>query len=218
MHFLITCQLRYDLIKERDKKGKKIKSKIRIMNIKLLFFLSLPIFLFNPPLLALEQHFFFTQNQSPLTQIYGLPSLGNAHLLPPGKGELRLTLDYASNYIADAHEGETIILDGESARFTFSGRYGIKKDWEVGLEIPFLLMGGGFLDNFIINYHSTFGFPQGGRDRAPRDRLLYQYKKDGQEKLRTTGASAGLGDIRLYSAWQLYQKKRLSLLSHFFGN
>jgi hypothetical protein len=74
------------------------------------------------------------------------------------------------------------------------------------VEIPFLVLGGGFLDSFIEGYHSTFGFPQGGRDQAPRNRLLYQYRRDGQELLKVDRASYGLGDIRFNGAWQWYPR------------
>ncbi len=157
---------------------------------------------------------FSTPNQSPVIQIYGLPSLGSAALLPPRKAALHLRLDYASNYLFDANDREKIIFDGESARLTIGGYYGLRQGLEVGAEIPFLFWGGGFLDNFIINYHSTFGFPQGGRDQASSNRLLILYEKDGQERLKMEEPSSGIGDIKLYGAWQIFaaqEKKGLSL-------
>ncbi|MGB9700211.1 MAG: DUF3187 family protein [Thermodesulfobacteriota bacterium] len=176
-------------------------------------FLIFLIFILSQISLAHALCPFFTQNQSPLIQIYGLPSLGSASLLPHKKGDLRLTLDYASNYVADANNRETLLLDGESARFTIGGKYGLQKAIEVGLEIPLISWGGGFLDDFIINYHSSFGFPQGGRDQASRNRLLIRYEKDGQELLKMPGASSGIGDIKIYGAWQIYEQKEKTALS-----
>lgn len=161
-----------------------------------------------------ETALFFTQNQSPLVQVYGLPSLGSALLLPPGKGDLRLTLEYASNYVADANNREILILDGESARFTIGANYGLHERLQVGFEIPLVYWGGGFLDDFIINYHSSFGFPQGGRDQAPRNRLLIRYEKEGQELLKKEGASSGIGDVKIYGAWQMYAEKKRALSLH----
>jgi len=164
-------------------------------------------FLFFPYLLqAVEITPFSTQNQSPLVQIFGLPSIDKAILLPAGKADVRLILDQASNYIEDSNSRESILLDGESTRITFSSHYGLIKRFEVGLEVPFLIQGGGFLDDFLIGYHNAFGFPQGGRDKAPRNRLLYQYWKDGQERLKMDRSGYGLGDIHLNGAWQLYAR------------
>lgn len=159
---------------------------------------------------AVEITPFCTQNQSPLVQIYGLPSIGEASLLPTGKADVRLILDQASNYASDSNPRESILLDGESTRITLDGRYGIARGIEFGVEIPSVILGGGFLDSFIEGYHRTFGFPQGGRDQAPRNRLVFRYQRDGTERLKMDSSSYGLGDIRLSGGLQLYQKDEAS--------
>ncbi len=155
---------------------------------------------------AVEIRPFHTQNQSPVVQIFGLPSMGSAETVAYGKAEGNIILDHASHYAKDSNPRENILLDGESTRITLEGRYGIAGGLEAGLEIPFIILGGGFLDSFIEGYHNTFGFPQGSRDQAPQNRLSYQYRRDGQERLLVDKASYGLGDIRLMGAWQLYQE------------
>ncbi len=164
----------------------------------------LPFFFYPPTLWAVEITPFSAQNQSPLVQIFGLPPMGSATIVARGKAEGNVILDYASNYVNDSNARENILLDGESARLTLEGRFGIARGFEAGVEIPFVVLGGGFLDSFIEGYHNAFGFPQGGRDQAPRNRLLYRYVRDGQERLLVDKSSYGLGDIRLKGAWQLY--------------
>lgn len=177
--------------------GKKIR--------QILFRLAAVITLFPSPLLyAFDITPFYSTNHSPLVQVYGLPSAGSAILLPPGGKEFRATLDQASNYVDEATSREAILLDGETTRLTVGGRYGLSKDAELGLAIPALVRGGGFLDGFIINYHDLFGFPQGGRDQAPRNRLLYRYSRDGVEKLKIDSSGSGVGDISLTAGYQLY--------------
>jgi hypothetical protein len=172
--------------------------------IFLSFFIFTTVCLSSSSIHALDIIPFNTKNQSPIVQIYGLPAAGNAILLSPGQKEFRMMLDYASNYVDDANAGEHLVLDGETARITVNGRYGLAKGVECGMEIPYVINGGGFLDSFIINYHDFFGFPQGGRDQAPRNRLLYLYSRDGQEKMRIDSSSNGLGDISLMAGFQLY--------------
>ena len=168
-------------------------------------FLGLGILFFPPLLQAAEITPFYTQNQSPLVQIFGLPSIGNPTVLPPKKADVRMILDYTSNYVEDSNPRENILLDGESARITLDVRYGIERTFEVGVAIPYIIESGGFLDGFIIDYHNTFGFPQGGRDQAPRNRLLYQYQKDGQQLLQINQSSQGIGDIQFTGGFQLYE-------------
>jgi hypothetical protein len=166
------------------------------------------VFCHFPSLLqAAEITPFYTQNQSPLIQIFGLPSIGEASLLGPGKTDARFIVDLANNYVDDQNPRESILLDGESTRLSLDARYGIKRDWEIGMVIPFVIQSGGFLDGFIENYHSAFGFPQGGREQAPRNRLLYRYVKDGQERLKVNDSSSGLGDISLNGGWQIWGGK-----------
>ncbi|HLZ18383.1 MAG TPA: DUF3187 family protein, partial [Smithellaceae bacterium] len=148
---------------------------------------------------------FQTQNQGPLVAIYGLPAIGGARVAAKSEGTLRLTLDQANNYVNEARAGESLVLDGESTRLTVSGRYGIGRSVEVGMNIPFLISGGGFLDGFLESYHSAFGFPNGGRELAPKNRLLYRYQKNGVTLLNMEQSGQGLGDVSMSGAWQIYR-------------
>lgn len=169
------------------------------------------------PLSAAEITPFYTQNQSPLVQIFGLPAAGSAIVLPPGHGAGMLVLDVANNFAHSSNglTGEAILLDGESYRTTLAFRYGIGKGVEGGIDIPLVGQGGGFLDGFIEGWHDFFALPQGGRKEAPRNRLLYDYSKNGQERLRIDDSSFGVGDLRLSGGFQLYDdgKKNLRALA-----
>ncbi len=151
---------------------------------------------------------FSTHNQSPIIQIFGLPAIGEASILPRGKGDAALTVDLANNYADDSNTRERIILDGESTRFALTGRYGLGRGFEVGLEIPYVIQSGGFLDSFIENYHSTFGFPNGGREQAPRNRLLYQYQRQGRVLLNVDQSDNGPGDVKILGGYQVYQDEQ----------
>jgi hypothetical protein len=163
------------------------------------------IFFLSPCLHAVEMAPFYTQNQSPLVQIFGLPSIGDPAVVHSQKVDLRLIVDLANNFVNDMTSNESIVLDGQSTRFSLDARYGIAKNFEVGLVIPYLFEAGGFTDGFIDWYHNTFGFTAGGRDQAPKNRLLYQYQKDRQVRLNVDQSSHGIGDIQFTGAFQLYR-------------
>jgi len=154
---------------------------------------------------AVEITPFYTQNQSPLVLIFGLPSIGDASVVSQRQFDARLMVDLANNYVKDSNSRESILLDGESTRIAMDVRYGLARGFEFGVEIPYIILGGGFLDSFIEGYHTAFGFPQGGRDQAPRNRLLYDYQRDGNQRLKIDSSSTGPGDIRLNGGWQLVQ-------------
>ncbi len=160
---------------------------------------------FPPVLPAVEITPFYTQNQSPVIQIFGLPSIGEPYLVPSRKTDLRLIMDLANNFVEDENQQERITLDGQSTRFSLDARYGVAKNFEIGMVIPYIILGGGFTDGFIDWFHNTFGFPAGDRDYAPKNRLLYQYQKDQQVLLTVDKSSHGIGDIQLMGGFQIYQ-------------
>jgi hypothetical protein len=163
------------------------------------------ILFFSTFLPAVEITPFYTQNQSPVIQIFGLPSIGAPLLVPARKADLRLIIDVANNFFQNDNQRESVVLDGQSTRISLDARYGISKNFEVGLVIPYIIEGGGFTDGFLDWYHSTFGFTPSGRDQAPKNRLLYQYQKDQQVLLNVNKSSHGIGDIQLMGGLQLYQ-------------
>lgn len=150
---------------------------------------------------------FQTQNQSPVVQIFGLPAIEDAAVLSSGKKEIRFVIDHANNYVDVASGAERLILDGEISRFSLRGKYGLGRGFEVGIEVPYLVAGGGFLDGFIESYHNAFGFPNAGRDRAPKNRLLYRYRKNGADLLNLDSSSSGCGDLKFMAGYQLFKRE-----------
>lgn len=177
------------------------------------FFLVLMVlittFLLLPTVHALDVVPFHSQNQSPLVRIFGLPSAESATMLYPGGKKVQITLDHSSSFLDDELPDEHIIIDGETTRLTFAGRYGLTRNMEIGIEIPYVYHGGGFLDEVIIDYHDGFGFPAGRRDEAPFNRLLFQYRRHGVDQLTMDASGGGLGDIFLTAGLSLYNNAAL---------
>ncbi len=148
------------------------------------------------------------RNQSPLIQIFGLPETEGAGLAAPEKLSTRLSLAVASNQTTTTRSGESILLDGETYRLNLALRYGVGKNFEVGADIPYIAHDGGFLDRFIINWHDTFGLPQVGRDKAPRNRLAYLYARNGELLVDLRDETQGLGDISLSAGMLLTEGRQ----------
>lgn len=156
-----------------------------------------------PAAFATEDELFYTFNQSPLVQIYGLPAIGSAVVLAPGARRFALAYEVANTLIAETRGPEALLLDGESRRLTVRLGYGPRPDVELGIELPYVSYGGGFLDSFIENWHSAFGLPNGDRDRFAQDRLTYYYRRGTEVRLDLASPVSGTGDVRLTGARQL---------------
>lgn len=148
---------------------------------------------------------FYTFNQSPLVQIFGLQPADNARVVPGGHLSTQMGVAIASNFAVDQKGVEKITLDGETYRTNLALRYGIGKGFEVGLDVPYVVESGGFLDGAVEGFHSAFGLGAGGRDQVPHNRLLFTYTgRNGVERFDITHANGGFGDIRLSGAYQLH--------------
>ena len=146
---------------------------------------------------------FYTSNRSPVVQVFGLPAVGDSRILKDGDREAALVLDVANHFVDGSAGNEHLVLDGETYRLNLAGRMGIGNRLEIGFELPWLFHNGGILDGFIENYHDTFGFSQGGRDQAPRGRLLFQYQRGGADRVYVDRSNSGIGDVRLNGGVQL---------------
>lgn len=148
---------------------------------------------------------FYSFNQSPLIQIYGLPALGEAWILPENESALSLHWQVASHFTGKTQGSETLSLDGETQRFTLRWRQGWAPKREWGFELPYVVHGGGFLDRSIEEFHDLFGMPQNGRDELPRNRIDFRYARDGVNLINLNRAVQGPGDVRFFVARPVFE-------------
>lgn len=144
-------------------------------------------------------------NQSPVVGVFGIPRAQGTDILGPGNTHWAATLDLASHFQASAQGNEIVVFDGETARFAIQARYGITEKWNVGVEVPWIHHGPGFLDHLIIEWHDVWGFPQRGRDEVPEDQLLFRYDRGGATRFEVDAATGGIGDVVVSSQRSLWR-------------
>jgi hypothetical protein len=155
------------------------------------------------PLFALEVAPFYTRNQSPLVQIFGIPAAEEGALSSRGETDLRLALDIANVFTRRRTEEATLHLDGEIYRTTLALRHGVAEGWEVGLDIPYVRHEGGVFDSLIDRFHRTTGLPEGGRSRWQSNDLRYVMTVNGVTGFDLSESTSGVGDVRLTVARQV---------------
>jgi len=133
------------------------------------------------------------RNLNPLVAIFGLPAW---HTVSSGS-RFGVSLDVANHYRLSQRGGELLILDGETARTTLSYARGFGDGWSVGVELPYYRVSGGFLDDVIDGWHSTFHLPDGGRNNRPEDALLFVIGDASGTFFRLTDTQSGVGDVQL---------------------
>jgi len=106
-----------------------------------------------------------------------------------------------------------INIDAEVSRINLDFRYGIYENTEVGLEVPYLSLSRGYLDEFVKGFEDTVGAT------TPRSRLRqgsynlnYSFIYNNQALINRKNASDGLGDIVLKAKYQILEEEDHSIL------
>ncbi|MBH97187.1 MAG: hypothetical protein CMM56_01910 [Rhodospirillaceae bacterium] len=163
---------------------------MRIINV-----LAVMIVLVTGSAKAQEAAPFRTRNLSPLISVFGLPVWESSL---PGEGPtFGFVSDIANHYSLSRKGNEELILDGETWKNSVFYRYKILDEVNIGIELPFYEISGGFLDDTVDAWHSFFGMPDGKRNLREEDGLRYLYKDVGTSSYFLDQRSSGIGDIQI---------------------
>jgi hypothetical protein len=118
----------------------------------------------------------------------------SADPLPRGSWQLRADLDWGNDF---AHHFGSYFVDGEHRAFALALRRGLTDSLSVGVRLPLLWRGGGFLDWFADQIHKL-GFPDNQRPLFPRNQLtVWALDLDGYPILWSDQPGTGLGKLEL---------------------
>jgi len=110
----------------------------------------------------------------------------------------RVTLPTLTSIAAGQPSGTAYVLDGETLRTVLDARLGIAPRLELGVEVPFLSPGRGFMDRPIDSFHEHLHLPDGGRTGFAQNEFRAGYIGDGQTVyLDEPPGGFRLGDIVL---------------------
>lgn len=116
---------------------------------------------------------------------------------------IELSWDIASHATSQHAGHETLLLDGETHALTLRVQRTLGPRLTLGLELPWVAHGGGFMDRVIDEWHDTFGFSEGIRPNLPTGDLRFSYARDGVEVFRMDDATSGIADVRTAASWRL---------------
>ncbi len=147
-----------------------------------------------------------TKNHSPIFMGLLFPTFESAPVRPAGKTEFRVQMDYSNIFYFRARKSFVAGFDLEEAELSFSAKRSFGHGMEVGIEQPFYRLGGGFLDQYILDYHSTFGFPDlPGQRAAPRNRYLATFIHNGVVWNSPASDRFTLGDPTIWVKKRLFR-------------
>jgi len=141
---------------------------------------------------AAEIRAFHNINQLAFKQIFGLPSLDNSPLTEAGKWRMNVITNISNTYDISAGINEQIANDVETFRGSLIVNYGLRNNWQLSLEVPYISHNGGFLDDFIHDWHDFFHMPQNDRTKDNSDQLDVSYLSGSGTSFNLPGSGSGI--------------------------
>ncbi len=171
----------------------RIPPAIRVTLLTLLLLFAAAPLAAGPPLARLPM-----TDRGPFNGLLGIPD-GWTQV---GGPVAELAWQVANNAMGEIDGTETLLLDGETHTVTLRWQRTLAGRLAIGVELPWLAHGGGFLDDAIDAWHDALGLSQGIRPLLPEDQLRYEYTRTGQSGVAVTDATSGIGDLRTAFAWR----------------
>ncbi len=154
------------------------------------------------PLAAAAETPLDVTNLATLARGFPLPVVGYTQVLAPGKSAWAATLDVINEFHSSSDANETVRVDGETQRLALVWRRGFADGYEVGVELPFYLQNGGFLDDIVTGFHSVIGQSNASRDQFPSHKYAFLYQRNGVTQIDRHDGSDVIGDLGFYGGWQ----------------
>ena len=146
---------------------------------------------------------FATADQNPLLNGFLLNLGAPARLSASGQNTFSSTINWSSTAVIQDDDNEHLIVDAESSELRLSFAHSFSDQLTLRLQLPYRASSGGSLDDFVDDWHSMFGLPNGDRPALPQDAYLIDYRRDGATIAHFAQGSSGIGDISLAGGYQL---------------
>lgn len=152
-----------------------------------------------------------TRTQQPLQLLFLGFDADRAGVLPKGKGAVRLSLSQTSILLQKSNGPIDATLDMEVTRIAFHFNYGLGHNLELGLELPFYFVSGGFLDKPIRAVERAVGKEaklRRNREEFPDNNVRFDVRKDGTLLFERNDDVFSPGDLVLRGKGRILKEGR----------
>jgi hypothetical protein len=150
------------------------------------------------------------KNGYPLYAALGSPSLLSAE----PENSLDINFSYSSTYSVKNVDDWYFGIDLETAVTDFQFKRLVGKETEIGLDVPIIRYGPGFMDGAIQSFHDLIGLRNAyNRKDRPRDQFLLQVTHNGEIVIQGKPGRTALGDIMVEVKQLLYDDLAATMIS-----
>ena len=136
-------------------------------------------------------------DMNPLTMNFGAPRVTSPADINQEQFSWQVTSELSNTVHMATTGSERLLIDAETTRHVMLLEYAITNNWNILLEVPYIRHGGGSLDGFIEQFHSTLGFPSGPRRGREKNAFAISYLRRGMEPLVINDVQSGMGDASI---------------------
>lgn len=157
------------------------------------------------------------RNQHPAQLVVGRLRPRSSAAVPAGSVTVDGSAAYTSLFLGGQAGLDTFRMDGEYLRTSVAARAGLGSGFDLEIEVPVAHATGGFLDDFVIGWHEFFGFPDQGRDRAPRDRFEVLATRAGESVFEVDEGGLHILDVPIALGYEIVPPAEGTLGLHVRG-
>lgn len=147
-----------------------------------------------------------SRNQYPPFMLFMDLYPDGANTAPKGHVKCSFNMEYSNIYQIQAWDGWHAEADMEALRVSLDVVYGLWDDLDVGVEIPFVYLLGGFLDHTTEEVHDILSVSNHIRDLRRENDLSYFIRHDGRYWFSVDSPTSGLGDIVLHGKYRFLRE------------
>jgi len=146
-------------------------------------------------------------NQFPIHMIFLTPRPHSPQAISENAFTSAVSFNYFSIYSNASSSTHSLLMDMEAMVLDLRLAYGLTDDLSFGARIPMVSMQDGFMDNSLEWFHGSFGLPNYGKERRPKDKFAYIIQKDGQAWFQAKKGGLNLLDLTLFTQIDLIDFK-----------
>lgn len=140
------------------------------------------------------------QGQSFYQMLHLNPTPAAPSTLPAGRWEARFSSTWVNDWaLSKGH----YLIDSETLQGTGRLNHAFTERFQIGVEMSFLLRGGGTLDRPIEGFHQLFGLSNMDREKFPRNRQLIEFHRNDESTFVFYRSGIDLEDTVLSSQYTL---------------
>ncbi|MBI3988717.1 MAG: DUF3187 family protein [candidate division NC10 bacterium] len=151
------------------------------------------------------------RNQQPLQLLFLGFDAEQATVLPKGRGDVRMALSRTNVLLQKNQGGIDATLDLEMTKIGMNFAYGIGHRVELGLELPFYYISGGFLDKTIRGVERAFAAEaklRRNREEFPDFSVTFDVRKDGIPLFDNNDHVLSPGDLVLRAKGEILKEEK----------